>query len=290
MNRTPQWTRTDHRGVVSVDQMEFGWDEEFVGPAPEPSKPDPPEPARRGPSPEDDIMRRADELYADLKRETGLTIQLRITDNRSTIMSMRVSRTTGVTKLGLHHLFLDAPPPVRRALAQWVRRPKAKQPGGVLDRFIKSQEHRIRPREPRAVACQTQGRFHDLAQLYEEVNREEFEGEVDCPITWGKMPKVSRSRRSIRFGSYTPGDHIIRIHPLLDQDFVPRFLVRYIVFHEMLHAHMGIEELPGGRRSVHPPAFRARERAYDDFNRASEWIENPKNLKQLLSPVRVRRA
>src|SRR5690606_9202221 len=112
----------------------------------------------------------------------------------------------------------------------------------------------------------------DLQQLYDEVNRTEFEGAVDCGITWGRLP-TRRRRRSIRFGSYSPKEHLIRIHPYLDQAFVPAFFVRYIVFHEMLHAVMGIEELPSGRRAIHPPAFKRREEQYPDFARAVRWLE-----------------
>ena len=95
------------------------------------------------------------------------------------------------------------------------------------------------------------------------------------------MP-TQRRRRSIRFGSYTPVDELIRIHPYLDQAFVPEFFVRYIVFHEMLHAHMGIEETPNGRRRIHPPAFRRREEEYGDYDRAVAWMNDESNLRRLL--------
>jgi hypothetical protein len=234
-------------------------------------------------------LRRAEALRAELVRDTGLDIKLRITDNTSTIMSLRVTNQGRVARVGLHHLFLDAPPDVRTALASWIKRPRARRAGSTLDTFIKSCRHKIRERAPKSQTLCTQGHVHDLKELYDEVNAAEFQGAVDCPITWGKMPRLTRARRSIRFGSYAPNEHLIRIHPLLDQDFVPRFLVRYIVFHEMLHAHMGIEECAGGRRAVHPPAFRNREKEYGDYDKACAWIDHPRNLKKLLAPYRRKR-
>ena len=91
-----------------------------------------------------------------------------------------------------------------------------------------------------------------------------------------------RRRRSIRFGSYSPGPRLIRIHPLLDQDFVPRYFVRYIVFHEMLHAHLGLVESPSGRTLSHTHEFNQIERAYPDFHRAEAWQRNSANLRKLL--------
>ena len=93
----------------------------------------------------------------------------------------------------------------------------------------------------------------------------------------------SSRRRSIRFGSYSAQENVIRIHPLLDQDFVPQYFIRYIVFHEMLHAFLGAHESSSGRRRVHTREFRRRERAYPDYARAVEWESKESNLRRLLN-------
>ncbi len=227
------------------------------------------------------IQSKADLLRAELQAQISFLVQLTITNNSSTMMSLRFNPAGTVARLRLHHMFLDAPPTVRRALASWVRRPKSGGPGKVLDAFIRAEQHKVAARPPRAIRIRTAGTYHDLRRLFDEVNAAHFGGAIRCAITWGKMPSRGR-RRSIRFGSYVPGDEIIRMHPLLDQDFVPDFFVRYIVFHEMLHAELGIEELPSGRRAIHPPAFRKREEAYPDYARAVAWMENSRNLGRLL--------
>ena len=124
-----------------------------------------------------------------------------------------------------------------------------------------------------------------MNRYFEEVNRAEFDSSIDAPITWGRLPTVRR-RRSIRLGSYSADDHLIRIHPHLDQAFVPEYFVRYIVFHEMLHAHLGIETGPTGRRRIHTREFNVRERAYADFARAVAWQDDPANLNRMLRPAR----
>ena len=54
-----------------------------------------------------------------------------------------------------------------------------------------------------------------------------------------------------------------------------------VVFHEMLHQAVPAVERDG-RRVVHGREFRARERAYPDFERARLWEERHLNL--LLAP------
>ncbi|MCF6284990.1 MAG: hypothetical protein L3K26_07355 [Candidatus Hydrogenedentes bacterium] len=226
-------------------------------------------------------QQRADALHRVLSDTTGVKIRLRITNNSSTMMSLRYEHVGGTALVGLHHMFLDAPDSIRKALGSWIVRPRAKVAGKKIDAFIAEQRHLIAARTPREIVLRTAGRYIDLVDLYTAVNAEEFEGSVTTPITWGRMP-TRRRRRSIRFGSFAPGDDVIRIHPYLDQKFVPEFFIRYIVFHEMLHAHMGIEEGPTGRRRIHPPAFRQREAAYDDYERAVAWMEDESNLRRLL--------
>lgn len=229
----------------------------------------------------DGVQRIADALHGELTSATGVDIRLRITNNTSTMMSLRYDSAGRRAIVGLHHMFLEAPEDIRRALSAWIVKPSAKAPGKKLEAYIAERRHLIAAKPIKTAVLRTQGQIYDLDALYREVNAACYNNEVAAPITWGKMPTVRR-RRSIRFGSYSPGENLIRIHPLLDQEFVPRFFIRYIVFHEMLHAHMGIEETESGRRKIHPPEFRRREAAYPDYDRAVAWMENEKNLRKLL--------
>ncbi len=224
-------------------------------------------------------------LEQELLANSGKRFTLHITNHVSSLMSLRPGRNGEIPKLKLHHMFLRASPEVRMALAEWLRHPRSREAGVVINKFIRQHMHLIEAKVRTEASIQTRGTYHDLAALYAELNQTEFNGQVDAPITWGRMISFTR-RRSIQFGSYMPGQHIIRIHPQLDQEFVPDYFVRYIVFHEMLHAHMGVRDNGEGRRSIHPPEFRRREKAYGDYARATAWIGDRAHFKQLLLPMR----
>ncbi len=224
--------------------------------------------------------RGAEALERELEAQSGYRVSLTLTDNTSTMLSMKRNRARKAASLRLHRMFLTAPKAVVGALADWVAAPDRFRGGAVLDGYIDANRERIRGRRV-GEARQTKGQVYDLDELFAEVNATEFGEEVVAAITWGRMP-AARRRRSIRFGSYTPDDHLIRIHPLLDQASVPRFFIRYIVFHEMLHAVIGISRGPSGRRQIHTNAFKARERAYPDYARAVAWLNDPANLARLL--------
>lgn len=179
-------------------------------------------------------------------------------------------------------MFLDAGPNIMTALAHWMKGTGRRASHRVLDDYIRRNQDQIRKASNRRVVLRTKGTYFDLRALFDDVNAAHFENTINAQITWGRMP-APRRRRSIRFGSYTPEDEIVRIHPLLDQSFVPKFFVRYIVFHEMLHAHLGVSESPTGRRRVHTREFNGLERQYPDFDRAVAWMDDPRNLRRLLS-------
>ncbi|MBI4558354.1 MAG: hypothetical protein HY706_12300 [Candidatus Hydrogenedentes bacterium] len=225
-------------------------------------------------------------LRHELERETGLSLRLTLTDNVYHIMTMKPLRQENRVALRIHRMFLTADTPVVKALAGWVRRPRRGVSSRVLDQFIRGHRHLIRKGPAREASVQTAGRHHNLRAMFDGLNRTHFGGAVTARITWGNLPRRSargKRRRSIRFGSYTAEDHIIRLHPFLDQPFVPEYFVRYIVFHEMLHAALGSEEDPdSGRRCVHTREFKQRERAYPDYPRATAWQNESPNIRRLL--------
>ncbi len=214
----------------------------------------------------------AAELGRLLGRRVGRSVALVITDNRSTMLSYR--EVQGELRLRLHRMFLEASPEVLEALGGWLARGD-RRAGRTLDAFIKS-----RPQEPplRAVVCRPKGRFHDLQVIWSELNATYFHGASRARITWGQGGG-RRYRRTIQLGCYLLSDGLIRIHPALDQAFVPRHYVSWIVFHEMLHEVFGVEER-GGRRCVHPPELLAVEQSYPDYPACKTW--EAQNIHRLL--------
>jgi predicted metal-dependent hydrolase len=136
-------------------------------------------------------------------------------------------------------------------------------------RFVRDHREQLHRKPPNRVLARTRGRFYDLREFYQELNEEYFNNMINAVITWGS----SNSRDLVRkrtLGSYSERSHTIRINPVLDKQTVPRSVVAFVVYHEMLHAAIGISR-QGGRRSVHSREFRKRERLFKDYEKAMAW-------------------
>jgi predicted metal-dependent hydrolase len=115
----------------------------------------------------------------------------------------------------------------------------------------------------------TAGKFHDLRKLFDEINKEYFGGVIQAAITWGsRSPRHAVRKRTL--GSYSERSNMIRINPVLDKSVVPMHVVSFVVYHEMLHAAVGIA-IQGKRRSVHSREFRKREKLFADYEKARAW-------------------
>jgi hypothetical protein len=66
------------------------------------------------PPPREVVLERANSLAFRLSRELGVPVRLSVTDNRSTMVSFRRGPSTLTVRV--HHMFLDAPDAVVRAL------------------------------------------------------------------------------------------------------------------------------------------------------------------------------
>jgi hypothetical protein len=110
------------------------------------------------------------------------------------------------------------------------------------------------------------GKHHSLLEIYRELNHSYFNDQIEISrIGWG----FRRSRG--RLGHYDPVHHTITLSPVLDDAGVPRFVVRYVVYHEMLHAVFETSS-PGGFKRHHSSEFRRAEKAYPDFSVAEEFL------------------
>lgn len=227
----------------------------------------PPEPNRVIATRREEIVARAEWLARRLSEDLGMPVRLAVTDNRSTMVSFR--RATSSLRLRLHHMFLDAPEPVVRAIADYAGRGR-RGAGPVLDDYIRVQQPLIRRvRDARSGDLQARGQCFDLQELFDVLNERHFQGGIQATIGWGRFPG-KRRRKSIRLGVYDHQTREIRIHPALDRPDVPRFFVEFIVFHEMLH-QLFPSSNGNGRRVHHPRAFRDRERAYPHYEAAIAW-------------------
>lgn len=197
-------------------------------------------------------------------------VLLSVTDNRRSMISH--SQRGGILQARIHHMFLDAPGLVQEALVRYVVKGE-RTASLIVSRFIDDNGYRIRASRPVVSPLSTQGNTHDLLAIFLSLNEKYFGNGVDALITWGKAAgaKVKRPRRSIKLGSYSAIERLIRVHPVLDKPWVPRYFVSYIIYHEMLHHVIPSTHQNGGKRMLHPPSFLARERVFRDYDRALAW-------------------
>lgn len=193
-------------------------------------------------------------------------VDLVLTDNRRRMISVR--KTKGGLRLRAHHMFVGCGQETVDALAQLMR-------GGddvsAARRTIKDYITQNRDEisfEVDPDELEARGEHHDLQSLLDQW-RQRLGGEelADVVITWGRY---GRGRRTIRFGSYDFDRKLIRIHPALDQKWVPSFFVEFIVYHELLHALFPPVDASSGR-VVHTPEFRQMEEKFPRYAEAMAW-------------------
>ena len=133
----------------------------------------------------------------------------------------------------------------------------------------------------RQFAFAEQGRHFDLRAIFDKLNAQYFRSPKlrGYRIEWGRKRR-ERPTNEIVFGTIQEDDKLIRVHPLLDRAFIPRWFLEYVVYHEMCHAVVRDIYTPQGKRVVHHDAFWKRERGFHWFKRAKRWEEQ--NLARFL--------
>jgi len=241
------------------------------------------------------------EWGAELGAALGYAVRVEFGRSRSAPVQLRPARPAELREepalregwvVRLHEVFAEAPPEVREALASWIRAGRrARRACRELDGWLELALAGLPPRPPRRQSLELQGRVHDLRPLLDDLLATELPGAFDPPaapprVTWGRRAR-SRTRGRLHLGSYSPGAGLVRVHPVLDQHAVPAWLVRYVLFHELLHAALPQERDSAGRLLHHGPRFRERERAYPDYRRALAW--EAEHLQRLVRSARAGR-
>lgn len=127
----------------------------------------------------------------------------------------------------------------------------------------------------RKVVTTTRGDVYDLDEIFDDVNSRYFGGSIKKPtLTWS-------ARKTYRILGHHDATHDhVAISRSLDGRDVPRFVVEYVLFHEMLHIAHPTQHV-NGRRHNHTPAFKRDEQKFRHYERAERWIEqNVRRLKR----------
>ena len=153
-------------------------------------------------------------------------------------------------------------------LSKLYRRPVPPVYEARYRRFLGRQSVRrqvmlVRRMRGRKQVSAPQGRHYNLEEIFEELNRRYFFGLLAIPLlSWSRA--VSRTM----LGHFDPALNTIIISRLFDSPGVPRCVLEYIVYHEMLHLKHPVQHSSKGRRRVHTREFREEEKRFARFEEA----------------------
>lgn len=212
-----------------------------------------------------------------IEQKCGLPASVTFTNNSYSLISGRIKN--GEYNLRLHHMFKDADKEIHEAILKYLFR-KNRVASKLVREFINKNSGLISSDSKRNLDLNKLnpiGKTHNLKEIFDKLNSEYFNSQLNSPITFGLNNK-KRRKRCISLGSYVKRHNLIRINPVLDEPFVPICVIERVVYHEMLHAKFA-KENPENKRH-HFREFRRQEACYLHFNRAKKWEEE--NIMKLL--------
>jgi len=157
-------------------------------------------------------------------------------------------------------------------LAKMYRKPVDRQHAMRYRRYVSTQHmsskaHLVRQLRGRKRIISARGHAYDLENIFDDLNRQYFFGLLARPqMSW------SGGRARNRLGHYDPAHNAIVVSRVFDHPRVPRYVLEYIVYHEMLHLKHPVR-LRGSRRCVHSAEFQAEEKLFARLEDAKEFLK-----------------
>lgn len=110
------------------------------------------------------------------------------------------------------------------------------------------------------------GNYFNLDEIFHSINNKFFSNEISKPaLRWSK-------RRAYRiFGRYDRSKNEIVVSSLLDDKKTPKFVVEYIMYHEMLHIKFGFT-YKRGRRRIHTGPFKKEEEKFPFYKESIDFL------------------
>ena len=119
----------------------------------------------------------------------------------------------------------------------------------------------------RLPALHPAGDQFDLNRMFDELNVQYFGGGL-------RKPQLGWSSRGWRrqFGTFDPGPNQIVLNRRMDRPEIPRYVVEYVLYHEMLHVKHPTRK-SGCSLLSHSPEFRSEEKLFPEFERARKALD-----------------
>ncbi|MGB9197696.1 MAG: M48 family peptidase [Terriglobales bacterium] len=156
-------------------------------------------------------------------------------------------------------------------MAKLYRKPIDRAQSARYRRYVGSHEVSAKARLVRQLRGRkhirsARGHHYHLEEIFDDLNGRFFHGLLGRPqLTW------SREHARNRLGHYDPAHNTIVISRVFDDPRVPRFVVEYIVYHEMLHLKHPVK-LRGSRRCVHSREFLEEEDRFPEVGEAKRFL------------------
>ena len=143
----------------------------------------------------------------------------------------------------------------------------------LLKSFIDKKPPRpVKARRPRQGHA---GEHYNLKEIYDRVNAEYFENQIDVPIKWFGN-KEAKPKTKITLGSYHLHKKEIKINRVLDQSHVPDYFISFIVYHEMLHHVFPPLKKKNIKRRIHHPEFVQMEKQFEHYDQVKQFRQTIK--------------
>ena len=205
------------------------------------------------------------ETYAELRPGTSLP-EFKLEFFAFANVNNTIRLRDGRLLVRLSDLLEGAPDTVLKAiahilLAKMYRRPIDRGQSARYRKYIASHEivrkaHLVRQMRGRKLLRSPRGHLYDLDEIFEDLNTRFFHGLMARPrMSW------SQTKTHRILGHYDPAHNAIVISRIFDHPAMPRYVLEYVVYHEMLHLKHPVK-LRGSRRCVHSPEFQADEKLF----------------------------
>lgn len=106
----------------------------------------------------------------------------------------------------------------------------------------------------------------DLDEIFKCVNETYFGGKI-------AKPRLAWSARASKatMGKYNYSTDTLTLNRLLNRAETPRYVLEFLMYHELLHKALGYQVV-NQRRRVHTPQFRKLEKSFRNYKEANEYL------------------
>ncbi len=191
-------------------------------------------------------------------------------------INSRIKSNDGTVYVRIAELLNNAPIEIHKALAhilvaKLLRRKVPKNARKKYREFVSNENFQVKAiankrKKGRKIITTAKGDIYNLEKNFGQLNLIYLQNKIPTPTLSWSQRKTYR-----RLGHHDPIHDTIIISRSLDDENVPKYVVEYIVYHEMLHIKHPVKTR-NGRRCIHGPIFKRDEEKFLYFEKAEKWI------------------